>query len=271
MKRSPSIQKEILTTREAAELINVTAQTIKNYIYSGKLKSLKTPGGHHRIRRIDLEDLGFSLSRSQVESGIAREDIFVQYNQQLEAYKKTIEVLLKALDRRDAIGSGHSVRVADYSSWMADMLNLSVKERENIMMAALLHDVGKIGIKEEILSKNGKLNSEEIAIIQKHPEIGEKIVKEADCLKPTQALIRHHHERFDGKGYPDGVKGEKIPIGARIISLAETYDFLRSDLPFRPAFSTESSVAEIKRVSGSQFDPALVKVFVENLERRAFH
>jgi excisionase family DNA binding protein len=271
MKRSISIQKEILNTSEAAELLNVTAQTIKNYIYAGKLKSLKTPGGHHRIRRSDLESIGFSLSKSQMGSGVTREDMFIQYNQLLEAYKKTIEVLLKALDQRDAIGSGHSARVADYASWMADILNLSLKERENIMMAALLHDVGKIWIKEDILSKNGKLNSEEIAIVQKHPEIGEKIVKEADCLKSVQSLIRHHHERFDGKGYPDGLKGEKIPIGARIISLAETYDFLRANLSFRPSFSPEESVAEIKKFAGSQFDPSLVKVFVENLSRRAFH
>ena len=271
MKKALLIQKEILNTSEAAELLNVTSQTIKNYIYSGKLKSLKTPGGHHRIRRSDLEAIGFSLQKNQVGIGNTREDTFVHYNQLLDAYKKTVEILVKALDKRDIIGAGHSVRVADYSGWMADMLNLSPKEKENIMMAALLHDVGKIWIKEDILSKNGKLNPEEIAVMQKHPEIGEKIVKDADCLKPAQSLIRHHHERFDGKGYPDGLRGEKIPMGSRIIALAETYDFLRSDLPFRPAFSPEETVAEIKKVAGFQFDPGLVKLFAENLERRAFH
>jgi HD-GYP domain-containing protein (c-di-GMP phosphodiesterase class II) len=139
------------------------------------------------------------------------------------------------------------------------------------MMAALLHDVGKVWIKEDILSKNGKLTPDEFAIMQKHPEIGEKIIKDADCLRSAQALIRHHHERFDGKGYPDGLRGEKIPMGARIISLAETYDFLRSNLPFRHSFSPEETVAEIKKVSGAQFDPGLVKIFVDNVERRAFH
>lgn len=271
MKKSLLIQKDILNTSEAAELLNVTAQTIKNYIYSGKLKSLKTPGGHHRIRRSDLESIGFSLQKNQAGLGSTGEDMFVHYNQLLDAYKKTVEILIKALDRRDIIGAGHSVRVADYSSWMADILNLPPKERENVMMAALLHDVGKIWIKEDILSKNGKLNSEEIIAMQKHPEMGEEIVKDADCLKPAQSLIRHHHERFDGKGYPDGLRGEKIPIGSRIIFLAETYDFLRTDLPFRPAFSTEETVAELRKVAGSQFDPGLVKIFADNLERRAFH
>jgi excisionase family DNA binding protein len=271
MKKSLLIQKEILNTSEAAELINVTGQTIKNYIYSGKLKSLKTPGGHHRIRRSDLEAMGFSIQKGQISSGLSREDMLAQYNQFLEGYKKTIEILIKALDRRDIVGAGHSVRVADYASWMADMLDLSPKEKENIMMSALLHDVGKVWIKEDILSKNGKLTPDEFAIMQKHPEIGEKIIKDADCLRSAQALIRHHHERFDGKGYPDGLRGEKIPMGARIISLAETYDFLRSNLPFRHSFSPEETVAEIKKVSGAQFDPELATIFVDNVERRAFH
>ena len=270
MKKASLSQKEILNTGEAAVLMNVTPQTIKNYIYSGKLRSLKTPGGHHRIRRCDLEEIGFSLATNQAVPDFNRGDMVSQYNQLFEAYKKTVEVLLKALDRRDAIASGHSARVADYSFWMADMINLSDKERENIMTAALLHDIGKIEIKEEILSKRGKLTSEETAIIQRHPEIGERIVKDVDCLKTVQALIRHHHERFDGLGYPDGLRGEKIPIGARIISLAETYDFLRSELPFRAAFSPEASLAEIKKVSGTQLDPTLVKVFVDNVGRRAF-
>lgn len=263
-------EKEILTTNEVAELLNVTPQTVKNYIYSGKLKSLKTPGGHHRICRSDLELLGFIPRGKQRDFG-GGEDIISHYNQLLNAYKKTVEVLVKAVERRDIIGAGHSARVADYSGWLADLLSLSQKEREEITMAALLHDVGKIWIKEDILSKSGRLTSEEVAIIKKHPEIGEKIVKNADCLRSTQPLIRYHHERFDGKGYPDGLRGEKIPIGSRIISIAETYDFMRSNLPFRPGFTFEESVEELRKSGGTQLDPELVKLFTDNVERRAFH
>ena len=271
MKRSSTFQKEILTANEAAELLNVTAQTIKNYIYSGKLKSLKTPGGHHRIRRSDLKNFGFLSNNRGFEPQFIEEDMVAQYNQQLEGYKKILEALLKAMDKRDLVGTGHSVRVADYSSWMVDMLGLSPTEKESITMAGMLHDVGKIFIQEDILSKNRELNAEEMALIKRHPEMGEKIVQEAESLRATQTLIRHHHERYDGKGYPDGLKAEEIPIGARIIFLAETYDFLRIDLPFRAAFSLEESVAEIKKVSGFQFDPDLAKVFVENIESKAFH
>ena len=262
MKKVPSTQKEILKTREAAELLKVTTQTIKNYIYSGKLKALKTPGGHHRIRRSDLKEIGFLEDLPGEEGRLSREELYQLYKDLFTSYVSTIRVILKALDSRDAIASGHSQRVAEYSKLLGVKLGLSPTERRNLELASLLHDVGKIGISEYILGKPGKLTDQELFMIKKHPEIGEHIIEVVDFLKPNVSSIRHHHERFDGKGYPDGLAGEDIPLPARIISVAETYDFLTSDLSYRKALSKEHAFEELKRVSGTQLDPEIVSNFM---------
>ena len=186
-----SAQKDILRTREAAAMLKVTTQTIKNYIYSGRLKALKTPGGHHRIRKADLKALGF-------------------LDELLNSYSATIRVILKALDTRDTITPGHSQRVAEYSGELAQRLGLSPEEKRNLDLAALLHDVGKIGMSEYVLGKRGKLTEQELYMIKKHPEFGENLLKNIAFLKSTLPSIRHHHERFDGKGYPNQLQGEEI-------------------------------------------------------------
>jgi len=262
MKKIPTAHKEILKTREAAELLKVTTQTIKNYIYSGKLKALKTPGGHHRIRRADLKEIGFLEDLPGEEGKLSREELYVRYKDLLSSYVSTITVILRALDSRDAISSGHSQRVADYSRTTGEKLGLSPIKIRNLELASLLHDVGKIGVSEYILGKPGKLTDQELFMIKKHPEIGGKIVEDVEFLKPTVSPILHHHERFDGKGYPDGLAGEDIPLNARIISVTETFDFLTSDLSYRKALSKEQAFDELKRVSGSQFDPEIVSAFM---------
>ena len=262
MKKVPTAHKEILKTREAAELLKVTTQTIKNYIYSGKLKALKTPGGHHRIRRADLKEIGFLEDLPGEEGKLSREELYVRYKDLLSSYVSTIKVILRALDSRDAISSGHSQRVADYSRTTGEKLGLSPINIRDLELASLLHDVGKIGVSEYILGKPGKLTDQELFMIKKHPEIGGKIVEDVEFLKPTVPYILHHHERFDGKGYPDGLAGEDIPLNARIISVTETYDFLTSDLSYRKALSKEQAFDELKRVSGSQFDPDVVSAFI---------
>lgn len=262
MKNVPSSQKEILKTREAAELLKVTTQTIKNYIYSGKLKALKTPGGHHRIRRSDLKEIGFLEDLPGEEGRLSREELYQLYKDLLKSYVSTIKVILKALDSRDSITSGHSQRVAEYGKALGTKLGLSPTERRNLELASLLHDVGKIGISEYILGKPGKLTDQELFMIKKHPEIGGHIVEDVEFLKPTVSSILHHHERFDGKGYPDGLSGEDIPLPSRIISVSETYDFLTSDLSYRKAISKEQAFEELKRASGNQLDPEIVSAFI---------
>ena len=145
---------------------------------------------------------------------------------------------------------------------MGTKLGLSPTERRNLELASLLHDVGKIGISEYILGKPGKLTDQELFMIKKHPEIGGHIVEDVEFLKPTVSSILHHHERFDGKGYPDGLSGEDIPLPSRIISVSETYDFLTSDLSYRKAISKEQAFEELKRASGNQLDPEIVSAFI---------
>ena len=266
MAMTPPAQKDILRTREAAAMLKVTTQTIKNYIYSGRLKALKTPGGHHRIRRSDLKALGFLDDLPGEEENLSREELFELYQDLLASYSTTIKVILKALDTRDTIAPGHSQRVAEYSSQLALRLGLSQEEKRNLDLAALLHDVGKIGMSEFVLGKPGKLTEQELYMVKKHPEFGENLLKNIAFLKSTLPSIRHHHERFDGKGYPDGLSGINIPLPARIIAAAETYDFLTSDLSYRDAFPKETAIEELQKAAGNQLDPEIVHTLIATVQ-----
>ena len=263
--------KEILSTREAAILIKVTTQTIKNYIYSGKLKAIKTPGGHHRIRKIDLQGLGFDIEDNKGKSRFRLDNITGAYERLMAHYVATIEGLMKAFDERDIIPSGHSLRVANFAHLVGESMDFTDTELRELKLAGLLHDVGKIGISENILGKPGRLTEQEYYLVKKHPEIGEKIVANVAFLQPLAITLRHSHERFDGKGYPDGIAGKEIDLKARIIAVAETFDFIHSDVLFRRALSVDDSSREISRASGTQFDPDVVKVFVNNINDQMLH
>ncbi len=260
-------EKEILRTKEAAELLKVTTQTIKNYIYSGKLKAVKTPGGHHRIRRSDLRELGFLKEPMADEDTMTHGQLLHAYRQLLQSFLGTVRVVLRALDSRDTIASGHSNRVAHYATAVAETMGLSVHDKRDLELGALFHDVGKVGISESILGKPGRLTDQEFLLVRRHPEIGESILKEVEFLKPSLSIVRHHHERWDGQGYPDGLSGEAIPLGPRIVAVAETYDFLRSALSFREGLSFEESIEELKGAAGSQLDPDIVDTFVDWAKR----
>ncbi len=258
--------KEILNTREAAALLKVTTQTIKNYIYSGKLNAIKTPGGHHRIRRSDLKSLGFVVDEGKTQQNLSLDELWDAYNGLMRAFVSTVEAFIKALDTRDIISAGHSSRVADMSCAVGKAFGLLERDLQELRLAGLLHDVGKIGISEAILGKPGRLTDQEFFLVKKHPEIGEKIVEDVENLKPIASIIRHHHERFDGKGYPDEIGGADIELHSRIIAVADAYDFLRSDLSFRKALSIDDSLQEIKKASGTQFDPEIVNYFVDSVK-----
>jgi excisionase family DNA binding protein len=265
-KKADLMSRDILNTREAAGLLKVTTQTIKNYIYSGKLKALKTPGGHHRVRRVDLEGLGFVSDEENNQPAFTQSDMLNSYETIVKAFVSTIEAFTKALDTRDVINTGHSARVDNISSSIGRSMGLSSRELQDLKHASLLHDVGKIGISETILGKPGQLTDQEFFLVKQHPEIGEKIVKGIEQLRPVASVIRHHHERFDGSGYPDGIVGSEIELYSRIIAVVESYDFLRSDLSFRKALSVNDTLDEIKTGAGTQFDPDVVEHLVANIK-----
>ena len=180
-----------------------------------------------------------------------------------DIYQQTVNALVAATGERDDHAQGHSERVTAYCMAIAKQLSLEPETVRDLRYAAGLHDVGKIGISSSILNKLGKLTDEEFEIMRMHSLIAVRILEKVEGLKNALPMIRHHHERFDGGGYPDGLAGDVIPIGSRIISVAEAYDILTSDVPWRNAMSRHSALAEIDRCSGSQFDPAAVKALMD--------
>jgi excisionase family DNA binding protein/putative nucleotidyltransferase with HDIG domain len=259
MKEFPSRQADMVNVREAAKILGVSTQTVKNYIYRGKLRSYRTPGGHYRIRHEDLTTLGFLDLRP------SREELVESYNDLYDSYTNTLRCLTSALDARDGISTGHSRRVANYVVSLAEVMGISREEQETIKLAGLLHDVGKVLVSERILSKPGKLTDQEYHLIRQHPEMGEKIVSEVEVLETAKAPIRHHHERFDGKGYPDGLSGDEIPLGARMISVAEAFDCVTCECAFQRRRRLDEAVNELERNAGTQFDPEIVRIFVEEV------
>ena len=187
---------------------------------------------------------------------------FSLYMDMKKMYFDTIQTLSKALDAKDEYTNGHSQRVAQYSVQIAERMGLSPKQLETTKTAALLHDIGKIGIKDEVLNKNGKLDFKEYYEIQQHPEIGANIIKDVASLRKVSEIIRHHHERYDGNGYPDSVLGTSIPIESSIIAVADAYDAMTSDRSYRKAMSHGAAMEIIRSGAGSQFHPDVVKHFV---------
>jgi putative nucleotidyltransferase with HDIG domain len=182
------------------------------------------------------------------------------------ANRDTIKALAGALETKDVETRGHSDRTVAHALALAERLGLSDQEREWIQYAAILHDIGKIGIPEQILKKPGKLTPEEFEIMKRHPVLGMEIIQQIEFLKPVVPLVRADHERWDGKGYPDGLTGETIPMGARIVAIVDAYDAMTSDRVYRKAPGKEHAVSELRRCAGTQFDPDLVKLFLEIIQ-----
>ncbi len=174
----------------------------------------------------------------------------------------TIRSLVSALEAKDKYTEGHSRRVADNASLMAQVLSFSSFDIEEIHLAGLFHDIGKIGITESVLNKQGQLTSDEYDLIKTHPLISQKIVEQVPQFKRISKMIRHHHEFYDGNGYPDSLKEQQIPIGARIMTICDAYDAMTSDRSYRPALSESRALGIIERNAGTQFDPDLVKIFM---------
>ncbi|NQT90810.1 MAG: GAF domain-containing protein [Candidatus Omnitrophica bacterium] len=182
-------------------------------------------------------------------------------------YIGSIVSLASALDTRDHYTQGHSERVGRYSTAIGKQLKLSHEQISNIRCASMLHDIGKIGIPDRILLKPGKLTEREFTVIKKHPVFAVKILRHIPRLKKIIPIVYHEHERYDGKGYVEGLKGRDIPIEARIISVADAYEAMTSDRPYRKALPMKVAIKELKKCAGTQFDPDVVKVFASILKR----
>jgi putative nucleotidyltransferase with HDIG domain len=167
------------------------------------------------------------------------------------------------LDAREHETCAHSFRVRSYTNHLARLMGYPPALLPMLEHAALLHDIGKIAVADSILLKPGKLTEEEWTEMKKHPVAGEQILNHIPFLRPAAAIVRHHHERYDGAGYPDGLKGDLIPVGARMFALADCLDAMTSDRPYRPAPGLAAAHEQVQRYAGKQFDPRMAKIFLQ--------
>ena len=216
-----------------------------------------TRDGNHRFIEKDLYLLNFMADKASflIENMALYENIFENLFSTLYAFVETIEA-------RDPYTKQHSARVTSYSISIAKAIGCSQEEMEVLNVSATLHDIGKIGVPDHILLKPGRLTEEEYAVIKRHPLIGSNIIGHQAMWIDEKDIIKHHHERWDGNGYPDGLKGEKAPFFSRILSVADVYDAMTSDRSYRKRLSEDAALREIQENAGTQFDPKIVEVFL---------
>ena len=185
------------------------------------------------------------------------------YESLKEAFIKTVYTLAETIEKRDPYTGGHTKRVSSYSIAIAETLGISAVDRERLELASVLHDIGKIGVSDNVLRKTSKLTDEEFDEIKLHPTCGQEILSYIEELKDIIPGVKSHHERIDGRGYPDGLKGQEIDLIARIIAVADSFDAMTSDRPYRKGLPLETALEELRKCSGSQFDTMVVEAFLE--------
>ncbi len=244
------------------------------------LKALRDGAYDYLLKPFEREQLMATVNRALENRRLKRENDNYRTNLELlvadrtqqwkaalsdleRSYDMFIEALGDALDLKDAETEHHSRRVTAFTIAIAKQMGLSKEEINIIAQGALLHDFGKLAIPDRILHKPGKLTDEEMAEMKEHCYLGYKIIKDIPFLAEAAEIVYSHQERYDGLGYPRGLKGDEIPLGARIFAIADTLDAIRSDRPYRPAQPIEAARKEIELWSGRQFDPRIVKVFLE--------
>ncbi len=231
-------------------------------IFGGKLVAVlqminKLNGGH--FNRADEETMEL-LIETQIAPNLEKAKV---YNYMQELFNDSIQTIANAIDARDEYTQGHCMRVAEYSMMIGKELGLEGEELVSLRYSAVLHDVGKIGIRDSILNSKEKLSKEEFEEMKSHVIKGTKILEQISKTNPAIAYgVKYHHERYDGKGYCEGLSGEEIPLFARIIAVADTFDAMTSNRPYRSEFPQEAAVAELIRGAGTQYDKKVVDAFV---------
>ncbi len=228
-----------------------------------KILGVITMSGKEKEENFQEEELGL-LYNLALQTGVAVEN--ARLNEDAEkTYFETISALALAVEAKDQYSRGHLDRVADYAMRIARKLNVSEEDIKTLRDSARLHDLGKIGILDEVLRKPGPLNEQEWAMMRKHPEIGESIIKPIRSLSKLCDVIRHHHEKLDGSGYPDGLKGDQISLLARILGVADIFDALTTDRPYRKAFSIEEAKKELLKMMEGHLDCKVVNALLETI------
>lgn len=262
--------RNILNIKRLDLIINTTgSEEVQEDIQRLKQQDVEIIGG--RSARVMLETIEKykaemeKFNRSRVAFLNMLQDITESYKDLEELFINLVRAMVNALDAKSPWTKGHSTRVAMYAKEAAREIGIGEEELKNLELAGLLHDIGKIGTYDYLLDKPGKLADEEFEIIKKHPAQGEKILGGIKQLKEIIPVIKYHHERIDGRGYPDGLKGDEIPLSARILHVADTFDAIMADRPYRQSPGIEYAIAELKKRSGSQFDKEVVEAFLKAL------
>jgi putative nucleotidyltransferase with HDIG domain len=205
------------------------------------------------------------FSAMALKAGVAVDNARL-YDDLRSLFYNTVETLVRTIQAKDPYTSGHSTRVSRYALLVAQKLDLSTKEKHQLYLASMLHDIGKIGVPDDLLNRQGKLSDEEMERVRSHVQLGASMIEMLGEMHPIVPLIRHHHEAWDGSGYPDGLRGEEIPLISRIISVADMYDAMTSDRPYRSRRSQREAIDEIKRTTGTRLDPRVAEAFLSVLK-----
>ncbi len=247
----------ILGNQFNAMLIEIRRLLEERYLFEMNLQT----------KNLEIYDQKEEITALYEETTALNEELERILKQNLSSYFETVRALANAIDEKDSYTGGHCERVMAYSMTIATELGLTQQELEDLRFGSILHDIGKIGISESILNKDGKLTPEEYEEIKKHPEKGNYILKDLNFLNNCRRIINEHHERIDGKGYPKGLSGEEIYYMARIVCVADAYDAMTSSRPYREnALSKEEAMEELLRNKGNQFDETVVDAFVRYLK-----
>ena len=222
---------------------------------TGVIRAINKAGGAD----FSMQDLQ-TLAAVATTAGLTEENLKLSECLQ-DSYKSTIKALVSLVDAKETTGGGHSKRVAKYALMGASSLSLSETEKQTIEYAAILHDIGKLAIPDIILNKSDALNNEEWSIMRRHTEIGYNLLKQIPFLEEASLLVLNHHERYDGNGYPYGLKGENIPMGSRLIAVADAFDNMVTEHAYRAALSSKQAFIELNRCVRVQFCPVAVKAF----------
>lgn len=231
--------------------IFLTARRERKHILAGK----RLGADDYLLKPISPDDL---LTAIRSRLGRSQQLLLAQIQ---ESYETTLIMLANAIEVRDPYTRGHVERVMNYAQTIAEYLGWSSTEINNLRFGSILHDIGKIHISEEILCKESTLSEEEWVEMRKHPEMGAELIKDIHYLQPASPVILYHHERWDGSGYPYGLRGEKIPVVARIIAIADSFDAMTTKRPYREELLPEQAFREIISWQGKQYDPLIVEAF----------
>jgi len=241
----------VLTSRSIVKPIARVVSHLRESEQTGLLPEFDTKVASTQ----EIRELSESFNRTAAAIREARRNLY-------RAYVEFVESLASALDARDGYTAGHSHRVSELSCAIAKAMHIGGEELEEIRIGALLHDIGKIGIADRVLQKPGVFTPEELALIQQHPTIGRRILEGVQLFQACLPIVELHHENWDGSGYPEGLCGEATPLGARIVHVADAYDAMTTDRPYRDGRSPEEAIRVLRQYAGKQFDPAIVSVFV---------